>query len=504
MHVQEEIKKEISHYIDACMPIIYVDTLEIGMYRALVEEIASEKRMEYAGWSLYGGMHIPGISMPANMGRDLLTTLENIRDDLDNRLFIIEDIGSQLERPEVISYLRHIAEDIVSEKLNDCNIIILSPLQRIPRELELYVTLVSRHSMDNESIKECIIEFCKKNTRQKPEDFVDDFMKTLVTALRGLTKTEIDSILSLVVSKHGRLDMSGMSIIRKEKQQMIKKSGILEMINVKETLDDIGGLERLKSWLKKKAAVYNQYYEAEKWGVDIPKGVLIAGMPGCGKSLAAKAASATFGLPLLRMDMGRLMGKYVGESESNMRRAIELTEASAPCILWIDELEKAFAGIQSGGSGSEVATRLFGNFLTWMQEKDSMAFVVATANDISKLPPELMRKGRFDEIFYVDMPKAEERKKILEIHIKKRRKDDLSQIDLQQVVRETDGFCGADIEGVVRDAIEEAFVAKKDHLDTAELLAAIKRTHPISETMKDSLQAMKSTYKDKKFANASA
>ena len=185
------------------------------------------------------------------------------------------------------------------------------------------------------------------------------------------------------------------------------------------------------------------------------------------------------------------------------RAAIKLSEAISPCVLWVDELEKAFAGIGSD-SENEVTARMFGSFLTWMQEKDSMAFVVATANDISKLPPELMRKGRFDEIFYVDMPKAEERKKILEIHIKKRRKDDLSQIDLQQVVRETDGFCGADIEGVVRDAIEEAFVAKKDHLDTAELLAAIKRTHPISETMKDSLQAMKSTYKDKKFANASA
>lgn len=504
MHSQEEIKQEISHYIDACMPIIYVDTLEIGMYRTLIEEIANKKRMDLAGWSLYGGMHIPGISMPSNMGRDLLTTLENIREDLENKLFIIEDIGSQLERPEVVSYLRHIAEDIVSEKLVDCNIIILSPLQTIPRELELYVTLVSRHSLDNEGIKECIFEFCKKNTRQKPEDFVEDFMKTLVTSLRGLTKTEIDSILSLVVSKYSRLDMSGMSIIRKEKQQMIKKSGILEMINVKETLDDIGGLERLKGWLKKKAAVYSQYYEAEKWGVDIPKGVLIAGMPGCGKSLAAKAAAKTFELPLLRMDMGRLMGKYVGESEGNMRRAIQLTEASSPCILWIDELEKAFAGIQSGGSGSEVATRLFGNFLTWMQEKDSMTFVVATANDISKLPPELMRKGRFDEIFYVDMPKSEERQKILEIHIKKRRKDDLGDIDLRQVVRETDGFCGADIEGIVRDAIEEAFVAKKEHLETSDLLAAIKRTHPISETMKDSLQAMKNTYKDKKFANASA
>ena len=497
MQLQEKLQLEIGRYMDSGMPIIYVDTLEIGMYRTLIQEIAMAKHRELACWSLHSGLRSTDLSMQG----DLLTAMQTIKDDLQNKVFFIEDINSQMERPEVVSNLRHIAEDIVTGKLMDCNIVILAPLQTIPQELELYVTLVSTGYLDSEQIKERVQEFCTENYCPVP---VPDFMETLATSLRGLTETEIDNILALAISDDHRLDMSDMPLIRKQKQQMIKKSGILEMINVKETLADIGGLERLKEWLAKKAQIYANVNEAKKWGLDIPKGVLIAGMPGCGKSLAAKAASKTFDIPLLRMDMGRLMGKYVGESESNMRRAIHLTEASSPCILWIDELEKAFAGIQSGGSGSEVTTRLFGNFLTWMQEKDSMAFVVATANDISKLPPELMRKGRFDEIFYVDMPKDEERKKILEIHIKKRRPKDLAGIDLPQVVKKTEGFCGADIEGIVRDAIEEAFVAKKERLETSDLLAAIRRTHPISETMKDSLQAMKNTYKDKKFANASA
>ena len=496
MQSQEELKKEIGRYVDSGMPIIYIDTLEIGMYRNLIGEVAKRKHRECATWSLHGGLRSADLSMNS----DLLTAVQTIESDLEGKVFIIEDINSQLERPEIISHLRHIAEEIAVGNLAECNLVILAPLQTIPRELELYVTLISTGYLDGEQIKERVREFCQENDCTEP---VPDFMETLATSLRGLTETEIDNILALAISDDGRLDMSDMPLIRKQKQQMIKKSGILEMINVKETLADIGGLENLKNWLSKKADIYARVNEAKKYGLDIPKGVLIAGMPGCGKSLAAKAASKTFDIPLLRMDMGRLMGKYVGESEGNMRRAIHLTEASSPCVLWIDELEKAFAGIQSGGTGSEVTTRLFGNFLTWMQEKDSMAFVVATANDISKLPPELMRKGRFDEIFYVDMPKDEERKKILEIHIKKRRPQDLANIDLRKVVDATKGYCGADIEGIVREAIEEAFVAKKEHLETADLLAAIKRTHPISETMKDSLQAMKKTYENKKFANAS-
>ena len=206
----------------------------------------------------------------------------------------------------------------------------------------------------------------------------------------------------------------------------------------------------------------------------------------------------------MRLDMGKLMGKYVGESEGNMRKAIALAEACSPCVLWIDELEKAFAGIGSSGGNGEVATRLFGNFLTWLQEKNSLAFVVATANDIAKMPPELMRKGRFDEIFYVGLPKAEERRKIFEIHISKRRKTDLSHIDLEQLVSKTKGYSGADIEGVVRDSIESAFVNHKNGITTEDILSAISSTNSLSEIMKDSLDKISKMYEERKFKNASA
>ena len=235
------------------------------------------------------------------------------------------------------------------------------------------------------------------------DPLTEDNIEKIITRLKGLSQTEIYNILSLAVSEDGMLTSRDLTNILEQKQQLVKKSGILEMISVKETMNDIGGLENLKRWLLRKAEIFKQIKKAQDFGVDIPKGVLIAGMPGCGKSLTAKAAAKAFDVPLLRLDMGRLMGKYVGESEGNMRRAIKITEASSPCVLWIDELEKAFAGI--GGGGSEVTIRLFGSFLTWMQEKDSLAFVVATANKIDSLPPELLRKGRFDETFYVDLPK---------------------------------------------------------------------------------------------------
>lgn len=201
------------------------------------------------------------------------------------------------------------------------------------------------------------------------------------------------------------------------------------MIPLKETIDDIGGMDILKEWLKRKSKIFKNMARAETYGVDIPKGVLTAGIPGCGKSLNAKAAASLFEVPLLRLDMGRLMGKYVGESEANLRNAISLAEAISPCVLWVDELEKAFAGIGGTGGSAEVTTRLFGNFLTWMQEKSSPAFVVATANDITRLPPELLRKGRFDELFYVGLPKEPEREKIFEIHIHKRRPQDLKKLN---------------------------------------------------------------------------
>ena len=324
----------------------------------------------------------------------------------------------------------------------------------------------------------------------------------MAMAFKGLTKFEINNLLALAYANDGELTRADLGLIFEQKKQMIMKSGILEMVNVKESVDDIGGLENLKEWFAKKAKVIKNIHEAEKFGVDMPKGVLIAGVPGCGKSLNAKVASTLFEVPLLRMDMGRLMGKYVGESEGNMRRAIALSEAISPCVLWIDELEKAFAGI-NGHGGSEVTVRLFGNFLTWMQDKESPVFVVATANNIMDLPPELMRKGRFDEIYFVGLPKADERKKILQIHIKKRRPKDLAGIDLDKLVGKTEGYSGADLEGVVKDAVEDAFANGKQAVTTDDILRVIENTHSLSEIMKEPLEKMNKEYKERKFKNAS-
>ncbi|OTP76139.1 AAA family ATPase [Caballeronia sordidicola] len=231
------------------------------------------------------------------------------------------------------------------------------------------------------------------------------------------------------------------------------------MLPIREKLEHVGGLSKLKACLKQKATVLAKLNEAREFGVEMPKGIMIVGMPGCGKSPTAKATAALFKLPLLRLDVGSLMGKYVGESENSMRRALRLADAVSPCVLWIDELEKAFVGMGSSGSGSgsEVTSRLFGYSLTWMQERISPVFVLATANDISGLPPELMRKGRFDEIFYVDFPNRRERAEIFEVHLKRRIKlSDL--IDSNQLADKTEGFSGADIEAVVNEAIGPAFV----------------------------------------------
>ena len=280
-------------------------------------------------------------------------------------------------------------------------------------------------------------------------------------------------------------------LILKEKEQFIKKSGMLEIVNFSESIDDIGGLENLKEWLCRKEKIFSNLDKAIKFGVDVPKGIMIIGMPGCGKSLTAKATASLFKIPLVRLDVGRLLGKYVGESEENMRRALKLSEAISPCVLWIDEIEKAFAGV-GNGVGNEVTTRLFGQFLTWMQEKESTVFIVATANDISRMPPEFLRKGRFDELFFVNLPNGEERRKILEIHLKKRNKWN-KKIDSIALIKKTEGFNGADLEAVVKDTIELAFINGKESITTEDLLKAVSDTKSISATLKDKIKEIRAT-----------
>lgn len=515
---EEEFCEKLQRYMDARLPIIYVDTLEDDVAEQIIARIAREENRQLLVWDRVNRFR--NLTESINTSMSLAETLAFLskkalppqRLELENTLFIIRDAAPFLQsdmwqsdenKMTVVSYLKFFAQQINLNAIEgggieDCTIVILSPLVAIPRELSNYVTVLEFAPMQQQDIKEMITTLVKE---QGCTPLHPDFLDTLAMNLKGLSKTEIFNILELALSDDGEINQDDLPLILEQKQQAIRKSGILEIVKVKETLDDIGGLEALKNWLLRKRKVFQNVKKAEEFGVAIPKGVLIVGIPGCGKSMTAKAVANAFQVPLLRMDMGRLMGKYVGESEGNMRRAIQITEASAPCVLWIDELEKAFAGINGGGS--EVATRLFGNFLTWLQEKESLAFVVATANDISKLPPELLRKGRFDEIFYVDLPDKAEREKIFELHIARHHKADLQDINLGKLALESGGYCGADIESIVNDGIEDAFVAGRERIATDDILMAMKQTHPIAETMKDSIKKMQETYKERHFKRAS-
>ena len=417
-------------------------------------------------------------------------------------VFVLKDAHNYLQNDEIVAKLKFMAQLIYNGKVEDCNIIIVSPILKIPTELENYLTILKLGNLTEDEIKELVEEFCDAQKTDRP---TGDFLEKLSVALRGLSEFDIINILSLAISSDNELKLSDIDLIRDQKKQMIRKTNVLEMIEVKEELEDIGGLEILKQWLENKEKIFDNISEAKKFGVKIPKGILIAGMPGCGKSLSAKATAKTFGLPLLRMDMGRIMGKYVGESEANMRRAMQLAEAISPCVLWIDEIEKAFAGLRGDGGGAEVTTRLFGTFLTWLQEKESEVFVVATANNAIQLPPELLRKGRFDEVFYVDLPNAEERRKIFEIHVRKMRGSDWEFLkdDMDEILRETTGFSGADIEGVVREAVEWAFLNDKPNLDKDILKEIVAKTHSISKVQHGPISEMKKLYQKNKLKKAS-
>lgn len=494
------LTERLSRYIDAGFPVLYLNTFEEKEAIELIKRTANTEKL--IQWSIAEGYSCYSLTkkeyvMPWSQTGFAEMMAVNTEEDFDRSLFVVKDASSLLEDAVSVAYLKELAIKINNGL--ECTIILLSPVIRIPKELENFITILEMDYQTEDEIREDIKQFCV----DYGVTISESLLKEMALNFKGLTKSEIFSILSLAYSDDGELGKQDLKLIFEQKQQKIRKSGILEMIPLKETMEDIGGLEVLKKWLKKKAVVMKNLDQAKQFGVDSPKGVLIAGVPGCGKSLSAKAAADLFQVPLLRMDMGRLMGKYVGESEENLRKAIALAEAISPCVLWVDELEKAFAGIGGAGGAAEVTTRLFGNFLTWMQEKKSPVFVVATANDIIKLPPELLRKGRFDEIYYVGLPNAKERRHIFEIHIKKRRPDDLAAIHLDELVNATDGYSGADIESVVRDSVETAYVSGKKAITTGDIKESIRQTHSLSEIMREPIEQMKKIYEQNKFKSAS-
>ena len=362
--------------------------------------------------------------------------------------------------------------------------------------MEKYVSYLDIPFPEEDEINQLIDEHVEVNCY---DNFKDEDRKKLMPSLKGMTSFEIDRMLDMAMSSNGSLSAEDTAMILQQKKSMVKKSGLLELIDTPASLESIGGMDALKKYLENKSRVIADLPKAMEFGVSIPKGVFIVGMPGCGKSLCAKASAALFKTPLLKLDMGSMMGKYVGESEGNLRKAIKIAEAAAPCVLWIDEIEKAFSGV---GGNNDIMTRMFGYFLSWMQEKQSSVYVIATANN---LPPELKRKGRFDEIFCVNLPNKEERKDIFKIHIKNKNKR-LDEAALNSVSQTTEGFNGADIESVVNEAVEKCFIDSLDNKGTVfdeKLLKGIASdTISISKSCNKQIENMKKAFKENNFKDA--
>lgn len=488
--MEKTTSDKLLSYIDALRPIIYMKHFDFVYIDKIIAEIGAGKNI--LEFNNAFGMVDFNDKHPINECTLEEFLKETWQDGFESETFIVlKDIHGELNSPKVIALLTRIAECQLNREDYNTTVFIVSDIQNIPKEIENYITIYDVPLPSDDEIFEIVKSFVDDLDIKVEADIIDKF----AILLRGLNEFQIKQILNLAYQDGGSITIDDEDLIRKEKEQLIKKSGMLEIMNFSDNIDNIGGLENLKKWLKNKADIFANLDKAIKFGVDIPKGVMIVGMPGCGKSLTAKATANLFQMPLVRLDVGRLLGKYVGESENNMRTALKLSEAISPCVLWIDEIEKAFAGVGSD-NGNEVTTRLFGQFLTWMQEKKSTVFIVATANDISNIPPEFLRKGRFDEIFLVDLPNKKECKRIFEIHLKKRGKwnydiflDEL--FDNNYDSKSSRRFSGADIEAIVKDAIEAAFINNKKTITTQDLKIVMDNTKAISESLGEKIKKIR-------------
>lgn len=498
-------KKVITNFqkmIDVNTPIIYINDYDFVRIDEIITEIVGNSKV--FEWNPATGT--TNFKTKESQGLGENDTLEQfLRDkytvdvNLKEKFLVLKDIQDFIEEPAIKTLLQLIAQRKLYDRDYNTTVIIVSSVLKVPQELEKYVSYLEIPFPEENEINQLIDEHVEVNCY---DNFKDEDRKKLMPSLKGMTSFEIDRMLDMAMSSNGSLSAEDTEMILQQKKAMVKKSGLLELIDTPASLKDIGGLDALKNYLQNKSKVITDLPKAQEFGVSIPKGVFIVGMPGCGKSLCAKASAALFNTPLLKLDMGSMMGKYVGESEGNLRKAIKIAEAAAPCVLWIDEIEKAFSGV---GGNNDIMDRMFGYFLSWMQEKTSSVYVIATANNADNLPTELKRKGRFDEIFCVNLPNKEERKKIFEIHIGKKKKN-LDDATLNSVCQITEGFNGADIESVVNEAVEKCFIDSLDNKGTAfdeRLLNNIARnTISISKSCKQQIENMKKAFKENNFKDA--
>lgn len=499
------METNLSKYLRARRPIIWINS---GDYKE-IDTIVKEATKEYKDKAIYEYRAFGAVNFENKVRCEEIENLYHFLNILfsegvkTNVFLLIKNAEEEMKDARNIAFMKKIAETRYLNPDYNFTIIVVSENETVPKELEKFTSILDIPNMTKEEIEEYILKFSEINNVKLDKEDVGE----VAISLKGLTKLEIDHVLNMIIESKKNISISGREIIIKEKGQIIKKSSILEIIDFKERIEDIGGLEGLKEWLRSKAQIFRRLDEAKKFGVDTPKGVLLVGMPGCGKSLAAKASARLFNVPLLRLDIGRLLGKYVGESEHNMRVALKTAESISPCILWIDEIEKAFAGIDQSGGASDITKRLFGQFLTWLQEKENTVFVVATANDITAFPPEFLRKGRFDEVFFIDFPNKEERERIFEIHLEKRGKL-IENIDVSRLAEKTEGYCGADIEEIVKNAVENIFILeteneKEKEITTQDLLDSIKNIDSLTNILADKIEFLKKGYNKFKIKSAS-
>jgi ATPase family associated with various cellular activities (AAA) len=485
---------ELEVLIRARYPILYLISSEEMRVQSLVIDIARKRQKKVFEWSYSTGIVPAGTSIQAQKVRnpstkEPLAALDQVIDQVEPAIFIFKDLHPFLTKAN-FAVVRKLKEIALHLKNSFKTIILVSPVMEIPTELEKEITVLNfplpaREDLD-ELLDKIIVDL--KQFKQVSIDLDQTGRDRLLQAALGLTLGEAENVFAKIIVQDGRLSAQDVNAVFAEKQQIIRKSGLLEYYASSESFAQIGGLGVLKDWLNKRALAFSE--EAREFGLPAPKGILMLGVQGCGKSLCAKAVSTQWQLPLLRFDMGRMFNSFIGSSEENVRRAIAVAESVAPAILWVDEIDKAFAGSQgSWANDGGTTARVFGTFLTWLSEKQAPVFVVATANDISQLPPELLRKGRLDEIFFVDLPTLEEREEIFRIHLRKRGRDD-AQFDLPALAEASPEFSGAEIEESINSALYDAFYSKQQ-LATGHVLVALGQTVPLARTMAEKMHDLR-------------
>jgi len=478
-------KGEIEDLIKARYSLIWITSPEENRVEEALRKLCVEREMRLEVWSITEGFKTIANGQGTRDVKDPMKAIDHVMRAEGRALFVLRDFHPFLKEPAVVRRLRDAATELRKTKKS---LLVLSPVTKIAPELEKSISAVLDWELPNRLEIEGAARKVLPNLPTATQQVIESdptFMERVVEGALGLTLVEAENVFAKSAVRTHTFDLE---TILEEKKQIIRKSGLLEYYEHREEFSDVGGMEILKDWLVKRRNAFSS--RARDFGLPLPKGILLIGVPGTGKSLTAKAVGALWQMPLLRLDVGKIFAGLVGSSEENIRSVIKTAEAIAPAILWIDELEKGFSGTASSGqTDGGTTSRVFASFITWLQEKTTPVFVIATANNVHQLPPELLRKGRFDEIFFCDLPDREDRAQILDIHVRKKKRDP-GQFDMDRLLEATVDFSGAELEQAVVAALYDAFDTGND-LTTEGLLHTLREMVPLAITMREMIESMR-------------